>query len=356
MKKRNIINLIKYHAEKNEIAFRNEAHEIAKEMDRTGDEQLADYIMTLIAESNTFVPQQFDSATLDDSASKFFEEMPDQTDMLLLPSAIVQDLLGIVNAVKHRIGVNKFMLKGDPGSGKTEAVKQLAHILGRKIYMVNTAMLVDSKLGQTQKNIAELFREIGNFVQPEKALVLFDELDAIALDRTNSNDIREMGRATTAMLRGLDGLNPNVVLVATTNIYKYFDKALRRRFDFTVDFNRYSKEDLLRMAEKMLDRYLDKVKLANRDVRLFRKILNLVDPLPYPGDLQNFIKTSVAFSDPENGLDYMHRLYVTICNGKEHDIKELQGKGFTVREIGIMVGKSKSGVARELQEAVNDGK
>ena len=184
MKKRNIINLIKYHAEKNEIAFRNEAHEIAKEMDRTGDEQLADYIMTLIAESNTFVPQQFDSATLDDSASKFFEEMPDQTDMLLLPSAIVQDLLGIVNAVKHRIGVNKFMLKGDPGSGKTEAVKQLAHILGRKIYMVNTAMLVDSKLGQTQKNIAELFREIGNFVQPEKALVLFDELDAIALDRT----------------------------------------------------------------------------------------------------------------------------------------------------------------------------
>ena len=107
MKKRNIINLIKYHAEKNEIAFRNEAHEIAKEMDRTGDEQLADYIMTLIAESNTFVPQQFDSATLDDSASKFFEEMPDQTDMLLLPSAIVQDLLGIVNAVKHRIGVNK---------------------------------------------------------------------------------------------------------------------------------------------------------------------------------------------------------------------------------------------------------
>ena len=148
MKKRNIINLIKYHAEKNEIAFRNEAHEIAKEMDRTGDEQLADYIMTLIAESNTFVPQQFDSATLDDSASKFFEEMPDQTDMLLLPSAIVQDLLGIVNAVKHRIGVNKFMLKGDPGSGKTEAVKQLAHILGRKIYMVNTAMLVDSKLGQ----------------------------------------------------------------------------------------------------------------------------------------------------------------------------------------------------------------
>ena len=228
MKKRNIINLIKYHAEKNEIAFRNEAHEIAKEMDRTGDEQLADYIMTLIAESNTFVPQQFDSATLDDSASKFFEEMPDQTDMLLLPSAIVQDLLGIVNAVKHRIGVNKFMLKGDPGSGKTEAVKQLAHILGRKIYMVNTAMLVDSKLGQTQKNIAELFREIGNFVQPEKALVLFDELDAIALDRTNSNDIREMGRATTAMLRGLDGLNPNVVLVATTNIYKYFDKALGR--------------------------------------------------------------------------------------------------------------------------------
>ena len=86
-------------------------------------------------------------------------------------------------------------------------------------------------LGQTQKNLASLFQEINNFVHPERVIVLFDEIDAIALDRTNSNDLREMGRATSAMLKGFDRMNENVVLVATTNLFEHFDKALVRRFD-----------------------------------------------------------------------------------------------------------------------------
>ena len=127
--------------------------------------------------------------------------------------------------------------------------------------MVNFSAVIDSKLGQTQKNLASLFQEINNFVHPERVIVLFDEIDAIALDRTNSNDLREMGRATSAMLKGFDRMNENVVLVATTNLFEHFDKALVRRFDFVVDFNRYSEEDLLMIAEKMLDRYLNKLKL-----------------------------------------------------------------------------------------------
>ena len=41
MKKKNIISLIRYHAEKNEAGFRNEAYEIAKDFDEAGDYQLA---------------------------------------------------------------------------------------------------------------------------------------------------------------------------------------------------------------------------------------------------------------------------------------------------------------------------
>ena len=77
------------------------------------------------------------------------------------------------------------------------------------------------------------------------------------------------------MLKGFDRMNENVVLVATTNLFEHFDKALVRRFDFVVDFNRYSEEDLLMIAEKMLDRYLNKLKLEKRDIRLFRKIMKL---------------------------------------------------------------------------------
>ena len=47
MKKKNILNLIKYHAEKNEIAFRNEAYEIAKYFDKSNDYQLS-YLIIII--------------------------------------------------------------------------------------------------------------------------------------------------------------------------------------------------------------------------------------------------------------------------------------------------------------------
>lgn len=344
MKKRNILSLIRYHAEKNEAGFRNEAYEIAKDFDEAGDYQLAEYIMSLLSNVNAFVPQ------MDDMKSAYFEKLESKEGMLLLPDVITQDIIGIVNAIEHRVGINKFLFQGAPGTGKTEAVKQLARILGREIYMVDFSALVDSKLGQTQKNLTELFKEINQFMQPEKIVVLFDEIDAIALDRTNPNDLREMGRATSTLLKHFERLNENVVLVATTNLYEHFDKALIRRFDSVIDFNRYEREDLLFIAEKMLDEYLQKFKLASRDVRLFRKIINLFDPIPYPGDLKNIIKTAVAFSSPNDGTDYFRRLYYAVCNEKPENLKKLQSQNFTVREIEVLTQKSKSSVARELKD------
>ena len=344
MKKKSIINLIRYHAEKNDAGFKAEAYDIAKDFEMAGDSQLAAYIMSLLSNADTLVPQ------MSESECPFLEKINIQTDMLLLPDLLTKDILGIGQAVKHHTGINKVMFQGAPGTGKTEAVKHLARILGREMFMVDSSVLVDSKLGQTQKNITMLFREIGNFIQPDKALILFDELDSIALDRTNSNDLREMGRATTAFLKGLDGLPERIVLVATTNLFEHFDKALVRRFDFVVDFNRYSEADLLTIAEKMLDRYLVKAKFGGRDIRLFRKVIKLQHPIPHPGDLQNLIKTSVAFCNPDDEFDYLRRLYAAVTNDQALDAKTLQQSGFTVREIGILTQKSKSGVARKLQE------
>ena len=160
MKKKNIISLIRYYAEKNDDGFRNEAYEIAKDFDAAGDYQLAEYIMSLLSNVNTFVPQ------MEDHESAFFERVEAKEDMLLLPDAIMQDLLGVVNAIAHRIGIHKFLFQGAPGTGKTEAVKQLARILDREIFMVDFSSIIDSKLGQTQKNLAALFSEIMLVPQP----------------------------------------------------------------------------------------------------------------------------------------------------------------------------------------------
>lgn len=343
MKKKNVINLIKYYVEKNDVAFRNEAYEIAKDFDKSGDYQLAEYIMSLLSNVNTFVPQSMENK------SEYFEKMEGYEDLLLLPEAITHDLLGIVNAIERNIGISKFLFQGAPGTGKTEAVKQLARILNRDIYMVNFSSIIDSKLGQTQKNIVEMFGEINEFVQPDKVIILFDELDAIALDRTSSNDHREMGRVTSSLLKCFDRVNENIVIIATTNLYHYFDKALLRRFDSVIDFNRYTDDDLMEIAEKILNQYLNKLKLGNRDIRLFRKIIRLTQEKLYPGDLKNIIKTSIAFSDADDGTDYFRRLYDAICGEKAYDLKKLQKQGFTVREIEILTKKSKSSVSRELK-------
>jgi predicted AAA+ superfamily ATPase len=346
MKKQNIINLIKYYSEKNEAGFRNEAYEIAKYFDSIGDYQLAEYIMALMSDANTFVPQ------IGESTSAFFEKVDAKGDMLLLPDSVMQDIMGIVNAVSYNAGINKFLFQGAPGTGKTEAVKHLARILEREIFMVEFSSLIDSKLGQTQKNITSLFKEINSFVHPDKVIVLFDEIDALALDRTNDNDLREMGRATSAMLKEMDYMDKRIVMVATTNLYDHFDKALSRRFDYIVNFNRYSKEDLLKIAEELLDKYLVNFKSTNRDIRLFRKIINLLDTIPYPGDMKNMIKTAVAFSDPKDGLDYLRRLYYTVCNEKPENLETLKKQQFSIREMEILTKKSKSTIARELKGGI----
>ena len=187
-----------------------------------------------------------------------------------------------------------------------------------------------------------------------KIVVLFDEIDVIALDRINSNDVREMGRVTSTILRELDrltDLNKEIVLIATTNLYSNFDKALTRRFDAVINFNRYTQEDLIEVAEYYFSTFIKNFKGTSKDTRLFRKILKTAQKLPYPGDLKNIIKTSLAFSEVGSEYDYLKRLYNSLIgNLDKKDITQLHEEGFTIREIEKLKGKSKSAVARKLSK------
>ena len=84
---------------------------------------------------------------------------------------------------------------------------------------------------------------------------------------------------------------------------------------------------------------------------MFRKILNLAPHLPYPGELKNIIKTSLAFSDVNYEHDYLKRLYNSLIgNLNKTDISQLYDMGFTVREIEKLTGESKSAVSRKLSK------
>ncbi|MEC4183773.1 ATP-binding protein [Adlercreutzia sp. R21] len=349
MKKADVLTLIRSHYENDESAFRHQSIEIAREFEAEGNESLADFVMALLNNSNAFVPQSLGGGS--DFLVPF--ERADHASSgrnLLLPQTISREIEDIIGASSRCAGINKFLFYGEPGTGKTEAVKEIARTTERDLYYVALAQIVDSHLGQTAKNIDLVFREINNAVHPEKIMVLFDELDALALTRINSNDVREMGRATTAMFKGLDDLNDNVLLFATTNLFSSIDKALVRRFDLTVSFDNYTREDLEAVAASLLEEHLPLNPYAAKGLRTFRKILKLFPAIPAPGDLQNMIKVAVAFSSTENPYDYLRRFYRSATGNDPDDIVLLKDQGFTVREIEQLTSVPKSTVSRKTSE------
>lgn len=343
MKKQSIINLVKYYVEKNDEAFRTEVVDIARDFEKNGDLSISEYLMDLISTTNYYVPQA------NYKNYQYLRKLAFQNKPLLLPELIKNDVLGLVRAIDKKMGINKILFHGKPGSGKTESAYQVARLLGRDLLTVDFEQLIDSRLGQTAKNISALFDEISR-VQPMNVVILFDEIDAIVLDRVNSNDLREMGRVTSTFLRELDALSDDVVIIATTNLMKSFDKALVRRFDSMISFDRYSRQDLIEIADAILLGFLKKAENSRQDTRLFHKILNNAAEIPYPGDLVQLIKTSVAFADIENEFDYLRKFYLALNNNPTNvDIQDLQEKGYTTREIEIITGIPRSSVSRKLK-------
>ena len=81
--------------------------------------------------------------------------------------------------------------------------------------------------------------------------------------------------------------------------------------------------------------------------------MDLLTTIPYPGELKNIIRTSLAFSEPNSEFDYLKRLYSAVLlqeKIKELSIKELKDKGFTVRDIEKLTGVPKSNISRLLKE------
>ncbi len=345
MKKKDIVDLIRYHAEGNDNGFREHAYQIANEFDESGDYQLAEYIMALMSNANILCPQRYEKEL------QYLEKISVENVPLFLPDDISNEILSLMNAINRKAEVNKFLFIGEPGTGKTEAVKHIARLLERDLYSVSFSTVIDSKLGQTQKNIEMLFDEINTFPYLDKTIIMFDEIDALALDRINNHDLREMGRATSTLLKEFDKLAARAIVFATTNLYKAIDKALLRRFDYTVNFNQYTRSDLESVAENILDYYLSKEDSLERNKRLFKKIINNSEELPYPGDLKNIIKTAVLFSNIDDKTDYFKRLYTSFIGKIPSDINELKKMNFTLREIETLTGIPKSSVARELKEA-----
>lgn len=121
---------------------------------------------------------------------------------------------------------NATLLYGESGTGKTTFGRYVAKTMGLPFIYVNMSYLLDSYLGGSQKNLANLFR----FVNEIECVFMIDEIDTIAVKRGAGNDVAELGRVTIALMQEMDRLDGRTILIGATNRLDIIDEAVKSRF------------------------------------------------------------------------------------------------------------------------------
>ncbi len=128
---------------------------------------------------------------------------------------------------------NKVFLFGHTGCGKTTTAKAIAQALDKKIIILNLGNIVSSRLGETAKNVTDVFKK----AMREKAVLFLDEFDSIGKLRDHDDkDSSEMKRLVNTVIQLIDELPTDTLLIAATNHSKVIDTALLRRFQLRMKF------------------------------------------------------------------------------------------------------------------------
>jgi SpoVK/Ycf46/Vps4 family AAA+-type ATPase len=128
---------------------------------------------------------------------------------------------------RHASGLGlAFNFAGPPGTGKTICAEAIAFELGKGLLLVRYDELVSMWVGQTGKNLSQLFEAAAE----HDAVLFFDEADALAGRRFSGvadGYQREANSIVNVLFRELEQFNG--VIIFATNLASNFDPAFERR-------------------------------------------------------------------------------------------------------------------------------
>ncbi len=189
--------------------------------------------------------------------------------------------LSLKNGLTPSINV---LLYGPSGTGKTEFVFQVARKTGRDVLMLDVAKIISKWIGDSEKNVREVFEEYRkglNFYKKHPVLLL-NEADAFLSERISVNDsvdqtYNDLRNIFLEEMEKFEG-----ILFATTNIVEGFDKAFFRRFGIKVCFE---------LPEKDVRRKIWNYKKPG----ISKCTLDILTELPLTGgDIDNVLKRLIV--------------------------------------------------------------
>ncbi|WP_312414332.1 AAA family ATPase [Shinella sp.] len=123
------------------------------------------------------------------------------------------------------------LLSGPPGTGKSLLAGHIAAQLQKPLYVVRLDSVVSSFLGDTAKNLRNVF----DFIPTRNAVLFLDEMDAVAKVRDDRNELGELKRVVNTLIQGLDSLDDRSVVIGATNHSQLLDPAIWRRFPYKIE-------------------------------------------------------------------------------------------------------------------------
>lgn len=146
---------------------------------------------------------------------------------------------------RHRV-----LLAGSPGNGKTALAEAIAGELAVPLLVVRYEAVIGSYLGETANRLARLFEQ----ARTRRAVLFFDEFDAIGKERGDAHETGEIKRVVSSLLLNVDALPSYVVVISATNHSELLDRAVWRRFQLRLELPRPGRREIVRFIEGFLER------------------------------------------------------------------------------------------------------